>query len=86
MTTSLNGTSSRKYSELMTMRATHSAMMSRCGDERRRGMMALEQLRLLRPALRGEGPQLRAEPGVQHVLVLMHVMTAALGAHIGVPR
>ena len=46
--------------------------------------MALEQLRLLRPALRGEGPQLRAEPGVQHVLVLMHVMTAALGAHIGV--
>ena len=54
------------------------------GDERRRGVMALEQLRLLRPALRGEGPQLRAEPGVQHVLVLMHVMTAALGAHIGV--
>ena len=55
-----------------------------CGDERRRGMMALEQLRLLRPALRGEGPQLRAEPGVQHVLVLMHVMAAALGAHVGV--
>ena len=54
------------------------------GDERRRGVMPLEQLRLLRPALRGEGPQLRAEPGVQHVLVLMHVMTAALGAHIGV--
>ena len=47
-------------------------------------MMALEQLRLLRPALRGEGPQLRAEPGVQHVLVLMHVMAAALGAHVGV--
>ena len=46
--------------------------------------MALEQLRLLRPALRGESPQLRAEPGVQHVLVLMHVMAAALGAHIGV--
>ena len=46
--------------------------------------MALEQLRLLRPALRGKGPQLRAEPGVQHVLVLMHVMTAALGAHVGV--
>ena len=55
-----------------------------CGDERRRGVMALEQLRLLRPALRGEGPQLRAEPGVQHVLVLMHVMAAALGTHIGV--
>ena len=55
-----------------------------CGDERRRGMMALEQLGLLRPALRGEGPQLRAEPGIQHVLVLMHVMTAALGAHVGV--
>ena len=54
------------------------------GNERRRGVMSLEQLRLLRPALRGEGPQLRAKPGVQHVLVLMHVMTAALGAHIGV--
>ena len=54
------------------------------GDQRRRGVMALEQLRLLRPALRGEGPQLRAEPGVQHVLVLMHVMAAALGAHVGV--
>ena len=46
--------------------------------------MALEQLRLLRPALRGKGPQLRAEPGVQHVLVLVHVMAAALGAHVGV--
>ena len=46
--------------------------------------MSLEQLRLLRPALRGKGPQLRAEPGVQHVLVLMHVMAAALGAHVGV--
>ena len=46
--------------------------------------MTLEQLRLLRPTLRGEGPQLRAEPGVQHVLVLMHVMAAALGAHVGV--
>ena len=54
------------------------------GDERRRGVMPLEQLRLLRPALRGEGPQLRAEPGVQHILVLVHVMAAALGAHIGV--
>ena len=46
--------------------------------------MALEQLRLLRPALRGEGPQLRAEPRVQHVLVLVHVMAAALGTHVGV--
>ena len=54
------------------------------GDERRRGVMALEQLRLLRPALRGKGPQLRAEPSVQHVLVLMHVMAATLGAHVGV--
>ena len=54
------------------------------GDESRRGVMALEQLRLLRPALRGEGPKLRAEPGVQHVLVLMHVMATALGAHVGV--
>ena len=54
------------------------------GDQRRRGVMTLEQLRLLRPALRGESPQLRAEPGVQHVLILMHVMAAALGAHIGV--
>ena len=54
------------------------------GDERRRGVMALEQLRLLRPTLRGEGPQLRAKPGIQHVLVLMYVMAAALGAHVGV--
>ena len=46
--------------------------------------MPLEQLRLLRPALRGKGPQLRAEPGVQHILVLMHVMAAALGAHVDV--
>ena len=46
--------------------------------------MALEQLRLLRPALRSKGPQLRAKPGVQHVLVLMHVMAAALGAHVRV--
>ena len=46
--------------------------------------MALEQLRLLRPALRGEGPQLRAKPRVQHVLVLMDVVAAALGAHVGV--
>ena len=46
--------------------------------------MALEQLGLLRPTLRGESPQLRAEPGVQHVLVLVHVMAAALGAHVGV--
>ena len=55
-----------------------------CGDERRRGVMSLEQLRLLRPALRGESPQLRAEPGVQHVLVLVYVMAAALGADVGV--
>ena len=55
-----------------------------CGDECRRGVMTLEQLRLLRPALRGEGPQLRAKPGVQHVLVLMHVMATALGAHVGI--
>ena len=53
-------------------------------DQRRRGVMTLEQLGLLRPTLRGEGPQLRAEPGVQHVLVLMHVVAAALGAHVGV--
>ena len=54
------------------------------GDQRRRGVMTLEQLGLLRPTLRGKGPQLRAEPGVQHVLVLMHVVAAALGAHVGV--
>ena len=53
-------------------------------DERGRGVMALEQLGLLRPALRGEGPKLRAKPGVQHVLVLMHVMAATLGTHVGV--
>ena len=54
------------------------------GDERGRGVMTLEQLRLLRPALRGEGPKLRAKPGVQHVLVLVHVMAATLGTHVGV--
>ena len=50
------------------------------GDERRGGMMALELLGMLRPALRGEGPQLGAEPGVQHVLVLVDMGAAALGA------
>ena len=54
------------------------------GDERRRGVMALELLGVLRPALRGEGPQLRAEPGVEHVLVLVHMVPAALRAHVDV--
>ena len=47
-------------------------------------MMALKLLGLLRPTLSGKGPQLRREPGIEHVLVLMHVMTAAFGAHIGI--
>ena len=46
--------------------------------------MPLELLGMLRPTLRGEGPQLGAEPGVQHVLVLMDVGAAALGADVHV--
>ncbi len=34
------------------------------------------------PALRGEGPQLAGEPRVEHVLLLMHVVTSALRAGI----
>src|SRR5204863_9763603 len=34
------------------------------------GVVALEVGRLLRPAERGERPQPRAEPGVEHVVVL----------------
>ena len=46
--------------------------------------MGLKLGRVVRPALRGKGPQLGAEPGVQHVLVLVHMVAAALGADIGV--
>ena len=46
--------------------------------------MPLQQLGVVGPTLRGEGPKLAGEPGVQNVLVLAHVMAAALRAHIGV--
>ena len=54
------------------------------GDERGGGVMPLKFLGALRPALRGEGPQLRREPGVEHIIVLMDVVAAALGAYVGV--
>ena len=47
-------------------------------------MVPLHLFGVVGPALRGKGPQLRGEPSVQHVRVLVHVMAAALGAHVGV--
>ncbi len=47
------------------------------------GIVGFELGGVLRPALRGKRPQLRAEPGIQDVFVLMHV-AAALGAHVGI--
>jgi hypothetical protein len=49
------------------------------GHERGVGVEQLQLGRLLRPAQRGEGPELRGEPGVQHILVL-HDLPAALRA------
>ena len=46
-----------------------------------RGVEILQILGVIRPAQRGEGPQGRAEPRVQHILVLMDMRAAALGAH-----
>ena len=54
------------------------------GEQRGRGMMPLQKLHVIGPTLRGEGPQLAGEPGVQNVLVLAHVMAAALRTHIDV--
>ena len=54
------------------------------GDEGARGMVLGELGRVVGPALRRKGPQLAGEPGVEHVLVLMHMVAAALGAHVHV--
>jgi hypothetical protein len=41
------------------------------GDQHRGGVEGLEPLRVLRPAEGGEGPERGAEPGVEHVRVLL---------------
>ena len=54
------------------------------GDQGLGGIMALHLLRMLRPALGGEGEQLRGEPGVQHAGVLNHMMAAALRTYLDI--
>ena len=54
------------------------------GDQDLRGVVGLKLGRVVRPALSGKGPQLGAEPSVQHVLVLVHMVAAALGADVSV--
>ena len=55
-----------------------------CGHEHLGGMMADELLGMVGPALRGKGPQLAREPRVEHVLFLVHLMTAAHGTDVRV--
>ena len=47
-------------------------------------MVTLKLLRMIWPALCSKSPQLRREPGIQNVLILMNVMAAALWTDIGV--
>ena len=47
-------------------------------------MMALKQLRMIWPTLCSKGPQLRREPGVQNVLILVNMMTATFWTDISV--
>ena len=47
-------------------------------------MVTFHLLGMVRPALRGEGPELGREPRVEHVLVLMDVVSAALRADVDV--
>ena len=47
-------------------------------------MVAAHPLGVIGPALRGEGPELRAEPGVEHVLVLPHVVSTTVGAGVNI--
>ena len=54
------------------------------GHEHLGGVVLGELGGVVGPALRGEGPQLAGEPGVEHVLVLAHVAAAALGARVHV--
>ena len=49
------------------------------GDQDLGGMVLGKLGGVIRPALRGEGPQLAGEPGVQNVLVLVHVVATAVG-------
>ncbi|MDT4818223.1 hypothetical protein FQZ97_513140 [compost metagenome] len=55
------------------------------GDQHVGGVEGLEELGLFRPAEGGEGPQARAEPGVEHVFVLAQGALAqvVLGADFG---
>ena len=48
------------------------------------GVEGLQRLGLFRPAQGGEGPQARAEPGIQHVIVLAQngIAQIVLGAHL----
>ena len=48
------------------------------------GIEVLQILGVVRPAQGGEGPQSRGEPGIQHVLVLVDVLAAALAALGGI--
>ena len=54
------------------------------GDQGVGGEEVGKVFRLLGPAQRGEGPQGRGEPGVQHVFILMQVSASALIAVGGV--
>ena len=47
-------------------------------------MMSLKLLRMIWPALCSKGPQLRREPGVQNVLILVNMMAATLWTNISV--
>ena len=53
------------------------------GHQHTGGIEVLQILGVMGPAQRGEGPQGGGEPGVQHVLVLMEMGAAALGALFG---
>ena len=62
----------------MTMRATQKKMMSYPGNERRCRIEMAEVLRLLGPAQRLERPESRAEPRIEHILILMDAAAAAV--------
>ena len=53
------------------------------GDERARRVELFQIVRIFRPAQGRERPQRGAEPGIQHVFVLMEMRTAALRADGG---
>ena len=63
----------------MIIRATQRAMMSRAVTRTLVGWCPSISSGVVGPALRGKGPQLRGEPSVQHIRVLVHVM-----AHVSV--